>query len=334
MNIARSSFVAGSAAAVAALPLAAAAQTTPTLRLIVFAGTDLLPIWIADAKGLFAKEGIAVTLTQTPGSVYQFQHLSAGDFDVALTAIDNIIAYDEGQGQVPLPNPADFVAFMGGDNGFLYLYARPEITSYADLKGKTLAVDALTTGYAFVLKRMLEKNGLRDGDYKLEAVGGTPARYQKLTTSPDCAATLLNTPFDLQALAFGCKSLGDAMSVVGRYQALCPVASKAWLAKNGDLAVRYIRANLAALDWMYNPANRAEAIALLGSKLQMAANVAADLFALLVDPKLGMARKGQMDVPGIRTVLALRSAYGLPPKQLTDPLKYYDDRYYRQATAR
>jgi hypothetical protein len=39
--------------------------------------------------------------------------------------------------------------FMGGDNGFLSLVTQPDIKSYGDLKGKTLSVDALTTGYAF-----------------------------------------------------------------------------------------------------------------------------------------------------------------------------------------
>ena len=47
-----------------------------------------------------------------------------------MTAIDNVVAYQEGRGEV------------GGDNGFLRLSLLPEIKTYADLKGKELSVDA------------------------------------------------------------------------------------------------------------------------------------------------------------------------------------------------
>ena len=50
---------------------------------------------------------------------------------------------------------------MGGDNGFLSLVTQPDIKSYIDPKGKTVSVDAMTTGYAFVLFDLLKRNGLK-----------------------------------------------------------------------------------------------------------------------------------------------------------------------------
>ena len=64
------------------------------------------------------------------------------------------------------PRP-DLLVVMGGDNGFLRLVTLPEVTSYAALKGKALTVDARTTGYAFVLEKMLQLGGLREGEYQL-----------------------------------------------------------------------------------------------------------------------------------------------------------------------
>jgi len=97
LNLSRLAFV-GAAAAALTAPLAAGAQTPGRpLRMIFFPGGDMLPATIAAQKGFFARENIAAVMTPTPGSVYQFQHLSAGDFDVAMTALDNAIAYDEGQ---------------------------------------------------------------------------------------------------------------------------------------------------------------------------------------------------------------------------------------------
>jgi ABC-type nitrate/sulfonate/bicarbonate transport system substrate-binding protein len=323
-----SSLAAGALAGLA--PLRAAAQTT-TLRVIYFPAADVLPLWVGIAKGFYAQQGLALALTPTPGSVYQFQHLSAGDFEIAVTAIDNAIAYDEGQGQAPLPKPADFVAFLGGDNALLRLYARPGITTYAGLRGKTIAVDALTTGFAFVLRKMLAANGLNEGDYVLAPAGGTMERYKQLTSSNTYAATLLTPPFDLQARAQGFNDLGEAIGVLGHYQGIVSVASAAWLANHADAAVAYVRGTLTALRWLYDPKNQAEAVMLLVDNLHIPPRVAAELYPVVVDRAGGLDPLAAVDLDGVRTVLALRSAYGKPQKSLTDAAKYYDDRFYRRA---
>lgn len=298
--------------------------------MIYFPAADVLPLWVGIEKGFFAQHGVTLALTPTPGSVYQFQHLSAGDFDIAITAIDNAIAYDEGQGQAQLQNPADFVAFLGGDNALLRLYARPEIRSYADLKGKTLAVDALTTGFAFVLRKMLAANGLEEGDYTLAPAGGTLERYNQLTSTSTYAATLLTPPFDLQARSQGFKNLGEAIGVLGHYQGIVSVASTEWLTKHPEATVGYIRGALGALQWLYQPENQGEAVAILAEKMQIPLVVAARLFPVVVGSG-GLDPSGAVDLEGVRTVLALRSTYGKPQKTLSDPLKYYDDRYFRRA---
>jgi ABC-type nitrate/sulfonate/bicarbonate transport system substrate-binding protein len=332
MKHARATFLAGGLAAAATLaPRPGASQSATPIRLIYFGVASNVPAWIAIAKGFFAKESLAVATTVTPGSAFMYQHLSAGDFDLAISSIDNAVAYDEGQGEAQLANPADFFAFMGGDNGFLRLYARPEIRGYADLKGKTLAVDAFTTGFAFVMRRMLEKNGLDEGGYKLAAAGGTPQRLRALLADDTYAATILTPPFDFVAQDRGFKNLGDAIDVLGRYQAYSGVARRAWAQANGDVLVRYIRAHLAAIRWLYEPANKAEATAILSTNTNTSPEIAAKVYGVLVDRTSGVVPTGAIDIEGTKTVLALRSAYGVPKKTLTDPMKYIDESYYRRA---
>src|SRR5216117_2359965 len=79
----------------------ALAQPAPpkTVELIVFPGGFNWPVWVAQEKGLLAKNGIAVRLTPTVSSVFQLTNLIEGKFDIAMTAIDNLIAYREGQGE-------------------------------------------------------------------------------------------------------------------------------------------------------------------------------------------------------------------------------------------
>jgi ABC-type nitrate/sulfonate/bicarbonate transport system substrate-binding protein len=91
----------------------------------------------------------------------------------------------------------------------------PEVTSYAALKGKALTVDARTTGYAFVLEKMLQLGGLRDGEYELLKVGGVLARFDDLMQY-NHAGTLLLSPFEVSAEARGFRVLGSAAQPIWR----------------------------------------------------------------------------------------------------------------------
>ena len=44
----------------------------------------------------------------------------------------------------------------------------------------------------------------------------------------------------------------------------------------------------------------------------------------------GFTPEAKLDIEGVRKVLELRSQYGLPRKELTDPMKYYDPRITRR----
>jgi ABC-type nitrate/sulfonate/bicarbonate transport system substrate-binding protein len=301
------------------------------VNLIVFPGGFNWPVWVAQEKGLFAKHGIAPKITPTPSSVFQLTGLIEGKFDIAMTAIDNLIAYREGQGEEKVLGP-DLIAVMGGDNGFLRLVTVPEVKSFAELKGKTVSVDARTTGYAFVLFEMLERGGLAlDKDYNVVRAGGVLQRFQALMEKKH-AATLLLSPFEVQAEARGFHRLGNATDALGAYQGLVAGVRKSWADANRDAVVGYIRAFSEGVDWLYDPRNRDEAVAILRKNLpQMSEDGARTAYGVLLHPTQGFQRKAQIDLSGVRTVLQLRSKYAEPKKTLTDPARYYDDSFYRAA---
>jgi len=302
-----------------------------TVNVIVFPGGFNWPLWVAQEKGLFAKNGLDVKLTPTPSSVFQLTNLIEGKFDIAMTAIDNLIAYREGQGEAKVDGP-DLIAFMGGDNGFLRLVAVPEVKTIADLKNRTVSVDARTTGYAFVLFEMLERGGLvLDRDYTVERAGGVLQRFQALMEKKH-AATLLLSPFELQAEAKGFTRLGNATDVLGAYQGLVGGARKSWADANRDAVVGYIRAFSEALDWLYDPRSRDEAVAIFRKNLPNVPEQGAQAaYGVLLAPSGGFQKKAQIDLEGVRTVLQLRSKYAEPKKALTDPNKYYDPSFYQAA---
>jgi ABC-type nitrate/sulfonate/bicarbonate transport system substrate-binding protein len=313
-------------------PFAATAKDPTTLEVIVFAGGFNWPVWAAQKQGYFAQNGVAVHLTPTPGSEYQLKNLIEGKFDIGITAIDNVIAYMEGQGEAKVDVKPDLVAIMGGDNGFLRLVSIPEVKTYDALRGKELTVDARTTGYAFVLEKMLQQHGLKDGDYSLVKAGGVLARFEDLMQQKH-AATLLLSPFEIAAEAKGFNLLGSAIDAFGgHYQGLVAATRRSWAKAHKAELVGYIRAYIAGLDWLYDPTNKEAAIALFRENLpNMSPELAAKSYDVLLDPKQGFTRNAAIDRAGVRTVLALRSEYGEPTKSLKDPAKYIDLSYYRTA---
>jgi ABC-type nitrate/sulfonate/bicarbonate transport system substrate-binding protein len=308
----------------------ASAQAAASLNLIIFPGGLSWPIFVAQDKGLFEKEGLAVKVTETPGSVFQIKGLLAGDFDIAMTPFDNVVAYQENQGEVHFDAP-DLFVFMGGISSTLRLIVRPEIRQFADLRDQTLGVDALTTGYTLLMYRLLERNGLPPGSYKLERLGGTASRVQALMQGK-IAATMVSSPQEILPEQDGFKRLGDIQAILGNYQALSGVARRSWAAANPDRLKGFIRAYVAANDWLADPANKAEAADIYAKHiLNTPRSVIDRAWGLMVWKTEGFQLHAKFDPVGAQTALQIRTEYGVPQKTLTDWRKYVDESFYNQA---
>jgi len=308
------------------------AQGPKPLEVIAFGGGGNWPIWAAQDRGLFAKNGIAVKLSFTPNSVEQIRNLVNGTYDLGTTAYDNVVAYQEGQGETELSVQPDLFAFMGGYSGSLRFVTQPDIKTYAALKGKTLGVDAATTGFAFILYKLAAMNGLALSDYKIEKLGGTPARVQAMMEGR-IAGTMISSPSEILPESKGYTRLGDTTTTFGPYQASIGVARRSWAAKNGDQLTAFIRSYVEAMDWLQQPANRDEAVAIYMNHVANAPRPAAQkAYEVMFAEKEGFQKRAKLDVEGCRTVLKLRSEFAKPQKNLTDPLKYVDESFYRKAT--
>ena len=314
----------------------AAAQAPATIDLVFFGTGTALPIFVAKDKGLFDKRGLNVSLNATPSSEFQMTNLVKHRFQIAQSAIDNFVAYQEGQGSAKLDRDPDLFVFMGGAQTNNFLIVRPNIGAIADLKGKTLAVDSLTTGFAFVLRKMLEKGGgLKATDSQFRAVGATPLRFEALGKDESISGTLLADAFVTRALAQGLKSLGDAISTFGAYQGSVYGTTRSWAKDHRAEMLNFTRAILAAHDWLFDPANRAEAAQILSKNISgLPLPVAeATLRDLIEGPKPIIDRRAAINPAGFKTVLELRSEYGEPKKVLGAPEKYLDMNYYQAALA-
>jgi ABC-type nitrate/sulfonate/bicarbonate transport system substrate-binding protein len=311
----------------AALAIAPAAAQT-RIDMVGFGGASNLPVWVAQERGLFAKEGLEVNLERTPSSLALFKNLMAGKYQIASAAIDNVVAYVEGQAEAQIEG-FDIVSFLGVHSGLVSLFVRPEIKNFRDIAGKPVAVDSPASGYALVLYRILDEKGLMKGrDYTVVAVGGTGERLAAMRKN-EAAAALISPPQDIEARRLGFNMMGEATASLGAYQGSVYNLRRAWAKDHEKEILAFVRAVVAAHDSIFT--DEPGTIAVLRKRIKgLEAADAGMIYARLTGPG-GFNRKAQINLEGVKTVLAVRSAYGEPKKTLGDPYKYVDLGYYEKA---
>jgi len=291
------------------------------LRLSIFSNYGTVPLHIANQYGYFKEHGLSVEITPTTSSIEQMVGVIDGQYHIAATAIDNIIAYNCGQGAAPTTKVPDLKVFLGSASYRLPFVVAPQIKTFNDLNGCTIAVDALDTGFAFLLREMLEINGCAADSYEFKSFGAPKERWQAIKTG-EAVGALLNAHLEKIAHQANYNTLTSNPDPWDNYEGNTFCASSRFLAEGPVDA--FISAMRRAVAFTKHPDNTdAVATALsqhIGSLEPKAAiEVAKSLqgeHSILVDD-LPVSRSG------ISEVLRLREKYsgthlGLTPEDLCD----------------
>jgi len=195
-------------------------------------------------KGFLKQENIAVEINTVTDSPTLLRNLINGNYDLILNNADNVIAWAEGQGEDPQKN--DFVIFLGGSQGVdQKLVVAPGINDYKDLKGKVLAADAVTTGYAVVAMAILKKYDLVwKRDYQVTSFGNTVARADAMSRGDAAGAMMSMADDDIKKRGF--KVLTEAKDHVKNYARGLGATRRDWANNNEELVVRFNRAMIRA----------------------------------------------------------------------------------------
>ena len=312
-------------ALVAAAAFASPAAAAEKVRFIIFQSASALSSYVAEDNGIFKKHGLDVTIKPTPNSTYMMTNLIDGNYDIASSAFDNFIAYNEGQTKNKTKNKSDLIVFMGVTTQNLPVIVSPDIKTLADLRGKPVGVDAPNTAFAFVLYKILEKHGLKTSDYKIVAVGGTTKRWAAMQDG-SVKAAIISGAYATQAQAKGFKRLANSQQELGVYQGSSLGAQRGWLQKNRSTAVAFVRANMEALQWATRKENHASAAKSLQKRIKgMSDKAALSTVARVTQGKPGgMTLDGKVNRKGLDLVIALREQYGTPKKKIADPTRFID----------
>lgn len=204
--------------------------------------------------GYMNDEGLSIKVVNNDNPVQNLQYLATGAINISSITVELAIsAIEKGANFKFLASENDRLAFV--------FMTRPEIKSYADLKGKTLGVTQLQESTASLIRILLEKHGVKRDEYQFIALGGTPNRFAALVRGA-VAGTMLSPPFDFRAEAEGMKRMGTALEAFEGL-GVAFVAQDTWAKANADAVVGFLRAAAKAQRYFYNPSNKSKAVEIL-----------------------------------------------------------------------
>ncbi len=215
-----------------------------------------MPAWIARDKGLFAAEGLDVSIAHIEAIEGVNDMLRDGRAQLAYGVTEHVILDAEAGGsQVIIGGNVNRLPFS--------LIAHPSIRSIAELRGRRIGVSSIRAGSSSLIMRLLAEHGLRyPGDYELVPCGPILARWDMLRTG-GIDAGLQGAPLNHIAMDAGFIALTDPRTAFPDFQFTSLNVLSDWAGANRDLLLRFLRAFLRAHDWFFADRDGSARIAMM-----------------------------------------------------------------------
>jgi ABC-type nitrate/sulfonate/bicarbonate transport system substrate-binding protein len=325
---------AGTGIAVASAGAALAqAQAPVTLRYAVDTERNIneLSQRVAERQGFFAREGIKLDIHRyvTTGNRERDRTSLVGSRDTFEMARMQLSVLMEPEGRFKGMNYVAVEAVV--NNPAYFLVARPEIKSFADLKGKTLTLPSPNDPISLTAHELLKMHGLADADVKIKDIAGSQPRVNCLK-SGECAAASLSQPPVFAAFDNGAHTLGMHIETGQHLLYVIEMVNRAWGEMHADVIVRYIRATAAANRFIRDPANGDEVVKAAMEVTGQPENRAREMLAYFWDDKNDvLPRQGEIDLAKVNALMALYGKYGILPAPLPPSERFVDLRYLKMA---
>jgi ABC-type nitrate/sulfonate/bicarbonate transport system substrate-binding protein len=317
-------------ALIGALSLSAAALAAdarmPKMRFTQSGNTSSSwPLYVAEQKKMFEKNGIQVEVIIIRGATNVVRAVLSETIPIGRINPDYVIGAAEKGAKVKIV--AANMEKIPYD-----IYARPEIKTGADLKGKTLGVSTLTGGTTLMVHEVLEKAyKLKETDYKLLVVGTSPERYAALKGG-SVQASFMGPPFTFRAAKEGFRKLANFHEYLGPILFTTDFAHTTYLKSNRQEVVRYLKSMIEATRWLYDPKNREEAISIHMRVLKSTRESAEDDYKYLVQDFQPFPRDGLVSKVSFDKTMDLRAKEGTyQGKKIPPASDFVDNSYIEEA---
>jgi ABC-type nitrate/sulfonate/bicarbonate transport system substrate-binding protein len=276
------------------------------------------PLYVAEQKKMFEKNGLQVEVIIIRGATNVVRAVLSETVPIGRINPDYVIGAAEKGAKVKLV--AANMEKIPYD-----IYARPEIKTGAELKGKTLGVSTLTGGTTLMVHEVLEKAyKLKENDYKLLVVGTSPERYAALKGG-SVHASFMGPPFTFRAAKDNFRKLANFHEYLGPILFTTDFAHMNYIKSNRSEIVRYLKTMIEATRWLYDPKNKEEALAIHTKVLKVSRESAEENYKYLVQDFQPFPRDGTVSKVSYDKTMELRAKEGLYQGKKIPPMSDYVD---------
>jgi len=262
---------------------------------------------VAREKGFFARENIDVDVTyMTPDLV--IKALLAGTVDLSRSGAHfGLIAAARG-GEIKI---------IGGSTyGYPYqVIGQPQLKSLVDLKGQKIAGASLASITTTIFKDVMQRQGIPPTAYTLLFVGGSPERFQAVSSGQVAASLAEAPPFNFRSIDAGRKVLLNYSDEIKNLLYTAYFASNRSLAQNRALFTRFMKAMGQAMRWLNDPANEKAVIEVMMQRLKVDEATAERTYKFMVPENKAFRGEGAIDVAGLTEMIRLLAADQMIPKR-------------------
>lgn len=307
------------AAAVALQAPAAAAQEPQTVRLAVLGPSSLLWLHaIAEDQGFYESRGLEIQELVASTSPALLQAVSSGSVEAGVSVADLAMRAIDQNAPIVISGAIlgrSILRFVGGTG----------VETAADIAGRPVTAGGVQGGTANLLRYLMNEAGTDGTGAQLVAMANSRDRIVALQNG-QVAGSLLIAPFDSMAEREGMKVLGDYEE---DYLQTPLILNTSWAEANRETAVALTQATREAADWIYDPANKDEAIDILAAYTNVDRELCAQSYAFIVETQQAIGKGLEVTPASLENLLKISDAVGASREsdQPFDLARYYDPSY-------
>jgi NitT/TauT family transport system substrate-binding protein len=232
-------------------PAIKAQELTPFRVGIAAQTVNMLPMWMAEAAGLFKARGLKVDIVNTDGGSRGLAAVGAGQLQAMNVGLSAVIDANKKGGDLRLiASSANTFSF-----GF---FGAADVKAAADLKGQKIGISSFGSESDTAVSLALKQLGLSRQDVTVMEVGATLKRLDALR-SGQVKATALNEPANILAQQQGLPKLVDlAEDVPWIFNGV--VVSRAYLAGHRDTVMKFLEAYIEGIHVALSDEERTKAV--------------------------------------------------------------------------
>ncbi len=225
----------GALAGLLSMATTAAADTTVKVGISEPVNT-VLAMWMAEAGGFYAAEGLKVEIINMSGGSRGAQELAAGRIDVMHVGLSSVVRLNRTGADLRL------IGSLSNVIRFTF-FSAPNVKTAADLKGGIVGVSTFGSESDATVTLALQRLGLTRADVTLKEYGGGFKRIEAVQ-SGEIKATAVNEPVASIARERGLNPMVDLVVEKIPWLFSGVVVKKSYLDSHRELLVRFLKATV------------------------------------------------------------------------------------------